>query len=217
MHGGNAHCVFVSDVAWQVSPPQVQPTLHGGVARMPAAGGVPLRFPYLPTVVDAMGAVEFGQFLSFSLSPLEIIIRGTLMYWFLFLIFRFVLRRDTASAGITDILFVVLLGDAAQNAMIGSGQTVADGVALILTLVFWNYLLDYLGFRFELVSRLTDPPAILLVRNGRLQGRNLRREHLTTNEIEAKLRSEGVDDVLKVKAMYLENDGSFSVVKKPSH
>jgi uncharacterized membrane protein YcaP (DUF421 family) len=154
------------------------------------------------------------SFLSFSMSPLEIAVRGTLMYWFLFCIFRFVLRRDTASAGITDILFVVLLGDAAQNAMIGAGQTVADGVALILTLVFWNYLLDYLGFHFKLVSRLTEAPRVTLVRHGRMQGRNMRREHLTEQEIQAKLRVAGVEKIADVKAMYLESDGSVSVLKK---
>ncbi len=90
------------------------------------------------------------SFLTFSMSPLEILIRGSLMYWFLFVIFRFVLRRNAGSAGITDILFVVLLGDAAQNAMIGNGQTVADGATLIATLVGWNYLLDYLGCRYTL-------------------------------------------------------------------
>jgi uncharacterized membrane protein YcaP (DUF421 family) len=154
------------------------------------------------------------SFLNFSMSPLEIAVRGTLMYWFLFCIFRFVLRRDTASAGITDILFVVLLGDAAQNAMIGAGQTVADGVALILTLVFWNYLFDYLGFHFELVARFTEAPRVTLIRHGHLQGRNMRREHLTEQEIRTRLRVAGVENVADVKAMYLESDGSVSVLKR---
>jgi uncharacterized membrane protein YcaP (DUF421 family) len=154
------------------------------------------------------------SFLNFSMSPLEIAVRGTLMYWFLFCIFRFVLRRDTASAGITDILFVVLLGDAAQNAMIGAGQTVADGVALILTLVFWNYLFDYLGFHFELVARFTEAPRVTLIRHGRLQCRNMRREHLTEQEIRTRLRVAGVENVADVKAMYLESDGSVSVLKR---
>lgn len=154
------------------------------------------------------------DFLQFSMSPLEILVRGSLMYWFLFAIFRFVLRRNAGSAGITDILFVVLLGDAAQNAMIGDGQTVADGVTLIGTLVGWNYLLDYLGCRFPLVSKLTDAPPVLMVRNGRLQGGNMRREHITEKELRAKLRSSNVERLDEVKAMYLEGDGSFSVLKK---
>lgn len=153
------------------------------------------------------------DFLSISMSPGELIVRGTLMYWFLFLILRFVLRRDTGNAGISDILFVVLLGDAAQNGMIGDGQTVADAVVLISVLVAWNYVLDWLAFHFRFFGWLTDPPSICLIRNGRLLRRNLRKEFITTEEVEAKLRGEGVEDIRKVKRMYMESDGSFSVIK----
>ncbi len=154
------------------------------------------------------------SFLTFSMSPVEILIRGSLMYWFLFVIFRFILRRNAGSAGITDILFIVLLGDAAQNAMIGDGQTVADGAMLISTLVGWNYLLDYLGCHFPLISKLTDAPPIRMIRNGRLQGSNMRREHITEKELWAKLRAAEVERIDEVKAMYLEGDGTFSVLKK---
>lgn len=154
------------------------------------------------------------DYLMLSMSPGELAVRGTLMYWFLFLIFRFVLRRDTGSAGISDILFVVLLGDAAQNGMIGSGETIADAAVLIAVLVAWNYLLNYLGYHFRFFEWLTDPPPICLIRNGRLLHRNLRREHLTRAEIEAKLRGEGVEELRDVRRMYLESDGSFSVLKR---
>lgn len=159
-----------------------------------------------------MPALHFSNFLSFSMSPLEILIRGTIMYWCLFLLLRFVLRRDTGSAGISGILFVVLLGDAAQNAMIGNGNTVADGGLLIATLAAWNYLLDWLGSRVTLVGRLTDPPPILLVRDGSVIGRNLRREHVTRDEVESQLRKKGLERLDQVKRMYLENDGGFSVI-----
>jgi uncharacterized membrane protein YcaP (DUF421 family) len=154
------------------------------------------------------------DFLRFTMSPAELIVRGTLMYWFLFIVLRFILRRDTGNAGISDILFVVLLGDAAQNGMIGEGETVADAALLIAVLVAWNYTLDFLGYHVRFFEWLTDPPPICLVRDGRLLRRNMRREHLTDTEIEAKLRGEGIDDVRKVKRMFLESDGSFSVLKR---
>ena len=160
-----------------------------------------------------MHPLHFSSFLAFSMSPLEIIARGTLMYWFLFLLLRFVLRRDTSSAGISGILFVVLLGDAAQNAMIGKGNTVADGAALICTLAAWNYLLDFLGYHFTLIAKLTDPPPLLLVRRGRLVRRNLRREHITREEVESELRIKGIEGFEGIKAMYLEGDGSFSALR----
>ena len=160
-----------------------------------------------------MNALHFSNFLSFSMSPLEIAIRGTIMYWCLFLLLRFVLRRDTGSAGISGILFVVLLGDAAQNAMIGNGHTVADGGLLIATLAAWNFFLDWLGTRIPIVARLTDPPPILLVRNGRMNKRNMRREHLTVGELESQVRLKGLERLEQVKVMYLESDGAFSVIR----
>jgi len=154
------------------------------------------------------------DFLRLTMSPAELLVRGTLMYWFLFLVLRFVLRRDTGNAGISDILFVVLLGDAAQNGMIGEGETVGDAVLLIAVLVVWNYALDFLGYHVRFFEWLTDPPPICIIRDGRLLRRNMRREHLTDTEIEAKLRGEGIDDVRKVKRMFLESDGSFSVLRR---
>ncbi len=55
----------------------------------------------------------------FHLNPLELILRGSVVYWLLFLIFRFVLRRDAGSMGIADILLLVVIADASQNEMAG--------------------------------------------------------------------------------------------------
>jgi uncharacterized membrane protein YcaP (DUF421 family) len=164
---------------------------------------------------NAMTSIELGELLKLSIAPTELIVRGTLMYWFLFLIFRFVLRRDMGSAGLSDILFLVLLGDAAQNGMIGEGMTVADSALLVATLVAWNYLLNYAGYHIRAIEWLTDPPPICLIRNGRKLRANLRREHLTDLEIESKLRAEGIEKIGDVKCMYLESDGSFSVLRRP--
>ena len=130
------------------------------------------------------------------------------------LVLRFVLRRDTGSAGISDILFLVLLGDAAQNGMIGQHDGVFDALILIATLVAWNYLLDYLAYHFRFFRWLSDPPPICLVRNGRLVRAAMRSEHLTDKDIEAKMRDAGVERVADVRAIYLESDGSFSVLKR---
>ena len=56
----------------------------------------------------------------------ELFLRGSVMFWFLVLVFRVVLRRDVGSMGMTDFLFVVLLGDAAQNGMIGEATSTTD-------------------------------------------------------------------------------------------
>jgi uncharacterized membrane protein YcaP (DUF421 family) len=149
---------------------------------------------------------------AFNVSPLELIVRGTLIYWFLFLLFRFVLRRDVGSVGIADVLLVVLIADASQNAMAGGYETVAEGGVLVLTLMGWNWLLDWATFRFDAVRRFAEPPPLLLVRHGRVLHRNLRQEFLTMDDLQSQLRQSGVGNLAEVRAAFMESDGRFSVI-----
>jgi uncharacterized membrane protein YcaP (DUF421 family) len=158
--------------------------------------------------------LDLASVFAFTVSPLELILRGTVMYWLLFIVLRFILRRDVGSLGISDFLFVVILGDAAQNSMIGSGTSATDGMVLIGTLVFWSYLLDYLSYQFPVIERFTAAPRLCLVRDGKLLRRNMRRELITEEELKAKIRQEGIEDLAKVKRMYLESDGEMSLIRQ---
>ncbi|MFZ4539957.1 DUF421 domain-containing protein [Propionivibrio sp.] len=162
----------------------------------------------------SLSSFDLPSVLTFTVSPLELMLRGTLMYWFLFVVFRFVLRRDVGALGLSDFLFVVILGDAAQNGMIGSATSAIDGMVLIGTLVFWSYMLDFMSFKFTLVQRFTAAPRLCLVRNGKLLRKNMRREFITDEELNAKIRQEGVEDIASVKLMYLEADGEISVIRQ---
>ena len=60
-----------------------------------------------------------SELFRFEMNPWELVLRGSAMYWFLYLLFRFVLRRDAGSIAIADVLLLVLIADASQNAMAG--------------------------------------------------------------------------------------------------
>jgi len=145
----------------------------------------------------------------------ELMLRGTLVYWLLFLIFRFVLRRDVGAVVIADILLLVIVADAAQNAMSGGYDTFSEGAVLVLTIVGWNWLLDFLSFRFAIVRRFASPSRLTLVLRGVPQRRNLRREFITMEELNEKLREQGIEKLADVKAAYLEGDGQISVIRNP--
>jgi uncharacterized membrane protein YcaP (DUF421 family) len=144
----------------------------------------------------------------------ELMLRGTLVYWLLFAIFRFILRRDVGAVGIADILLLVIVADAAQNAMSGGYDTFAEGAILVLTIVAWNWLLDFLSWRFAAVRRFATPPPLLLVREGVPQLRNMRREFITLRELQEKLREQGIEQMADVKKAFLEGDGQISVIKQ---
>lgn len=143
----------------------------------------------------------------------ELMLRGTLVYWLLFLIFRFVLRRDVGAVGIADILLLVIVADAAQNAMAGGYDTFAEGAILVGTIVAWNWLLDVLAFHFKPVQRFASPSRLTLVSRGVPQRRNMRREYISMDELEEKMREQGIKDLREVKVAYLEGDGQISVIR----
>lgn len=149
----------------------------------------------------------------FGVAPWELVLRGSLVYWFLFLLFRFVLRREAGSMGIADILLVVLIADASQNAMAGGYETVTDGFLLMATLIGWNALMDWASWRWNAVRRFVEPPPVVLVRRGHLVGRNLRREYITIPELMAHLRQQGVEKLADVKMARMESDGNITVIR----
>lgn len=147
-----------------------------------------------------------------SVDPLELVVRGTLMYWFLFLLFRFVLRRDVGSIAIADVLLLVVIADASQNAMAGGYESVADGIILVGTIAGWNYALDWVSYRVRFVRHLVEPQPLLLVKDGQRNRRAMRREMVTTEELMAELRKHGFERLDQVKAARMESDGEITVL-----
>jgi uncharacterized membrane protein YcaP (DUF421 family) len=160
--------------------------------------------------------MELSDLFGLSVSPLELIVRGSCMYWFLFVLFRFVVRRDIGTIGVADILLLVIIADASQNAMAGEYKTVTDGIVLVSTIVFWNLLLDRLSYFSKRVRRFAQPPALLLVNEGRILARNCRREYVSREELMGKLREKGIEALAEVRRAYLEPDGEISVIKRGS-
>lgn len=141
----------------------------------------------------------------------EIFLRGTIIYLFLFFLLR-LLRREGGQIGIADVLVVVLIADASQNAMASDYKSITEGIVLVATIAFWDCFLDWLGYHSPLVQRLLRSPPLLLIKDGEIQRRNLRQEMISIEELTSQLREQGIDAVSRVKRCYLEGDGRISVI-----
>ncbi|HLP90315.1 MAG TPA: DUF421 domain-containing protein [Nostocaceae cyanobacterium] len=151
-----------------------------------------------------------------SVSILELIIRGSLVYLALFSVLRFLPSRQLGTLGITDLLVVVLFAEAAQNAMDSNYTSITEGAILVGTVIFWSYLLNWLGYKWPKFQRFLTPPPLLLVKNGQLIKRHLSQELITEDELMSKLRQQGVEFVDEVKFAYMEADGSISIITSQS-
>jgi uncharacterized membrane protein YcaP (DUF421 family) len=159
-------------------------------------------------------SVDWGEIFGVHVSPLELIVRGTAMYLFLFVLFRVVVRRRVGAIGMADILILVIIADAAQNAMSGEYKSVTEGAILVGTILFWNLAIDWLNFRVPALRDWLEPPPMLLIRDGRILHRNLRHEFVTEDELKSKLREKGVKDYSEVAEAHMESDGNVSVIKR---
>lgn len=161
-----------------------------------------------------MPDIDWGQTFGFTVSPIEMIIRGTLTYFFLFVMFRFVVRRDTGTLGPSDLLVLVLIADAAQNAMANDYKSVTDGFVLVATIIGWSYAINWLSFRYEWWRRLALPRALCIVKDGVKQRRALKSELIADEELDEMLREHAIDDIADVHRAYLEADGNVTVIRK---
>ena len=98
----------------------------------------------------------------------EIIVRGSIMYLGLFAIMRFIGRRQAGHFGPADLLVIVLIADAAQNGLGKEYGSVTEGSILVLTIVAWEYLLDWISWRFPATRSILKPPGLTLIKEGQI-------------------------------------------------
>jgi uncharacterized membrane protein YcaP (DUF421 family) len=160
-----------------------------------------------------MPAIDWEGIFQFSVHPAEIFVRGTAIYWFIFLLFRFLLRRDIGAIAVTDVMLLVLIADAASNGMSGNYDSVVDGCLLVATIAGWNYVLNWMSFYSPLARRVLQPPPLALVRDGKIQRRAMRQELITMEELKYKLREQGIQHFDEIRIAYLEENGEISVLR----
>jgi uncharacterized membrane protein YcaP (DUF421 family) len=143
----------------------------------------------------------------------EMVARGTIMYLVIFAMMRFILKRQSGGLSTPDVLLLVLLADAAQNGMANEYRSVTEGIALVGTIVFWNFALDWLEYHFPPMQRLLRPAPLLLIEDGKILRSNMRQELVTMDELLSRLREEGIEGPADVKRAFIEADGNISVKK----
>jgi uncharacterized membrane protein YcaP (DUF421 family) len=155
--------------------------------------------------------IDWGQAFLPQTSVLELIVRGSVIYVALFILLRVLLKRQSGTLGLTDLLVIVLIADAAQNAMANEYRSITEGLVLVATIIGWSYALDWLGYWCPRVERFIHPPALPLVQAGHLLRHNMRRE------LVSQLREQGIHELTEVKLAYMEGDGRISVIAYTTH
>lgn len=113
-----------------------------------------------------------------------------------------------------DVLLIVLLGNAVQNALLGTDTSLGGGLLLAATLILLNYGVGWLSTRNRKVERLVEGEPVVIARDGRLFDAVLRREQVTRADFEAAMRQQGCLDVEDVELALLEINGHITIIPR---
>jgi len=143
---------------------------------------------------------------------LRIILSSLIIYLFIIVAIRLFGKKELAQLSVIDLVLILLISNAVQNAMVSGDNSLIGGLIAAGTLFVVNYILKFLQYRFPQFSRALQGDAIMLVYKGKVIESHMRLAKITTNELLEAIREHGVEDVAKVDLAILEVDGNISVI-----
>ncbi len=146
-----------------------------------------------------------------TVSWLELIARAAIVYGFLLLLLRISGKRQIGQMAPFDLVLLLVLSNAVQNAMNGGDNSVTAGVVSASVLVLLNWLVGFATNRSKKLERIVEGRPEILIHNGRLFTDVLDREQLTHHELQAALRAAGCASIEEVHYALLENNGQITV------
>lgn len=158
--------------------------------------------------------VDWQQVFLPHLPIIELVLRGSLVYLVLVAILHFLPSRQVGGVGIANLLVVVLVATAVQDAMATNDSSITGGLILVGIIICWSYLFSWLSYKFPRLQRLFSPPPLLLVKDGQVIQQNLEKELISKRELMSQLRQQRVHSLNQVKKLYIESDGRISVFTK---
>src|SRR4029079_14177138 len=144
----------------------------------------------------------------------EIILRTAVVYVVVLVLLRVAGKRELGQMSPVDLVVILVIANAVQNAMTGGDNSLIGGVIAATTLVVVNTAFSRVGHRVPYLPNLFESEPPPLVQGGKLIKRNLDRENVEEDELMISAREHGIEDLAGVEAAYLERDGSISIIPK---
>ncbi len=142
----------------------------------------------------------------------DIILRSVAVYVFVVLAIRLFGKKELAQLSVIDLVFILLISNSVQNAMVGPNTSLLGGMLAAGSLFVVNFILKYFLFKSKSFSSLVQGNPVMLVHNGTIIQQHLDKEKISMEELEAAIREHGIENVSDVDLAVLEADGNISIL-----
>ena len=144
---------------------------------------------------------------------LNVALRTSVVYFSLLAGLRLTGARQLGQMATFDLVLLLIIANAVQNAMVGPDTSLAGGLVAAGVLIGWHRVIDWWRVRFRSVAKLLAGEAIMLIHHGQILQTHCGRAGITRDELLQALREHGVADVRDVSLAVLEPDGAISVIR----
>lgn len=141
-----------------------------------------------------------------------IAVRSASVYLFIIFAIRLFGKKELSQLSIIDLVFILLISNSVQSAMVGGNTTLIGGLVAASVLFIVNWILKNFIYQSKNISQAIQGSPIMLIYEGKIIGKHLETAKITREELEASVREHGVDDIVHVDLAVLEVDGNISVL-----
>jgi uncharacterized membrane protein YcaP (DUF421 family) len=145
---------------------------------------------------------------------MDITVRAVVLFLFMYLLTRVIGRRELSSLQPFDLILLIVLGDTIQQGLTQDDYSVTGAVIAVGTIAGLQVLTSWSAFRFPWLRRVLNGHPIVLVQDGRVVEKNLRRERLTLDDLTEQARANQVTSLEDVQWAIFEPSGSISFISK---
>ena len=144
---------------------------------------------------------------------MDLVVRATIVFFVILVVTRAVGRRELSSMEPFDLILLVVIGDLVQQGVTQSDNSVTGAITVICTMAVLTVATAYLSFRFRRLRPLLEGEPVLVISEGRVLERNLRRQRMTVEELAAEARLQSIGSLADVRYAVLESNGRVSFLK----
>jgi uncharacterized membrane protein YcaP (DUF421 family) len=145
---------------------------------------------------------------------MDIVIRAAVAFLFILLLTRIVGRRELNTLEPFDLILLVTIGDLVQQGVTQNDFSVTGLMLAVGTIGVLTVLFSYLPWKFQILRPILEGEPAILIEDGKVIERNLRRNRITQEEVAAEARSQQIASFDQVRWAVLETNGQISFIKK---
>lgn len=143
---------------------------------------------------------------------LNVAIRSLAVYLFILIAIRLSGKKELSQLNTTDVVLILLISNAVQNAMVGTNTSLSSGIVAASVLFLANYIIKKMMFKNKKLKDLISEHPEVLIHNGVLNSVILNQQGISNEELKEAMREHGVDKLSDVKLAMLEIDGNISII-----